>query len=55
MKMTRSSKEQALEKDYSVLLIEHWIDIPSGGHFAAWEEPELLAENLRAFFHPYRV
>ncbi len=27
---------------------------PRGGHFAAFEEPELYAEELRAFFRPYR-
>ena len=26
-----------------------------GGHFAAFEEPELYAQELRAFFRPYRV
>ena len=26
-----------------------------GGHFAPFEEPELYAEELRAFFRPYRV
>jgi hypothetical protein len=25
-----------------------------GGHFAPFEEPELYAEELRAFFRPYR-
>jgi pimeloyl-ACP methyl ester carboxylesterase len=28
--------------------------MPSGGHFAPFEEPELYAEDLRAFFRPYR-
>ncbi|NEA39147.1 epoxide hydrolase family protein [Streptomyces sp. SID11385] len=28
--------------------------MPRGGHFAAWEEPELLAEDLRAFFRERR-
>ena len=28
---------------------------PSGGHFAAFEEPELYAEELRNFFRPYRL
>jgi len=28
--------------------------MPRGGHFAAHEEPELLAEDLRAFFRPFR-
>ncbi|WP_285590767.1 epoxide hydrolase [Herbidospora sp. NBRC 101105] len=26
-----------------------------GGHFAAFEEPEIYAEELRAFFRPYRT
>jgi len=25
-----------------------------GGHFAAWEEPQLLTEELRAAFRPLR-
>jgi pimeloyl-ACP methyl ester carboxylesterase len=25
-----------------------------GGHFAPFEEPELYAEELRAFFRPFR-
>lgn len=28
---------------------------PRGGHFAAFEEPELFAEELRAFFRPFRA
>jgi len=28
--------------------------MPRGGHFAAMEEPELLARELRAFFRPLR-
>lgn len=29
--------------------IVHWTDMPAGGHFAAWEQPGLLLEDLRAF------
>lgn len=36
------------------LRIERWTQMPRGGHFAALEEPELLAEDLRAFFRPLR-
>jgi pimeloyl-ACP methyl ester carboxylesterase len=36
------------------LRIEHWTQMPRGGHFAALEEPELLAEDLRAFFRSFR-
>jgi pimeloyl-ACP methyl ester carboxylesterase len=30
--------------------IAHWTDLPRGGHFAAAELPELLADDLREFF-----
>lgn len=30
--------------------IERWTVMPRGGHFAPAEEPELLVDNLRAFF-----
>jgi microsomal epoxide hydrolase len=34
--------------------IRQWTNLPRGGHFAALEEPELLVEDLRAFFRPLR-
>ncbi len=34
--------------------IQHWTEQPKGGHFAALEQPELLAEDLRLFFRKYR-
>lgn len=37
------------------LNITRWTTMPSGGHFTAMEEPELLAEEIRAFFRPYRT
>ncbi|MFH5799115.1 epoxide hydrolase family protein [Haladaptatus sp. CMAA 1911] len=30
--------------------IDRWTEVPSGGHFLEWEEPELTAEDIRAFF-----
>jgi pimeloyl-ACP methyl ester carboxylesterase len=30
--------------------LQHWTEMPSGGHFAALEEPELLANDIREFF-----
>jgi pimeloyl-ACP methyl ester carboxylesterase len=30
--------------------IGRWTVFPRGGHFAAMEEPELLAEDIRTFF-----
>jgi len=34
--------------------IRRWTEFPRGGHFFAAEEPRLLAEELRAFFRPFR-
>ncbi len=34
--------------------IVHWTTQPAGGHFAALEQPKLLADDLRAFFQPLR-
>ena len=30
--------------------IRRWTEMPGGGHFAALEEPELVAGNIAAFF-----
>lgn len=34
--------------------IHHWSDLPKGGHFPALEQPEVLVEEIRAFFRPLR-
>ncbi len=34
--------------------VTRWTEMPSGGHFAALEEPQRLAEELRAFYRPLR-
>ena len=34
--------------------IRRWEVMPSGGHFAAMEEPGLLVDEIRAFFRPLR-
>ena len=39
------------ERSYN---IQHWTDMPSGGHFAALEEPVNLVEDFRKFFRPLR-
>jgi microsomal epoxide hydrolase len=36
------------------LRIAHWTVMPRGGHFAALEEPDLLAEDIRTFARPLR-
>ena len=32
--------------------LQRWTRLPRGGHFSFWEQPELLGEELRAFFRP---
>jgi microsomal epoxide hydrolase len=34
--------------------IQRWTVMPAGGHFAALEEPEALAADIREFFRPLR-
>jgi pimeloyl-ACP methyl ester carboxylesterase len=40
-----------VERGYN---LQRWTEMPRGGHFAAAEEPELLAQEIRDFFRPYR-
>jgi len=34
--------------------LRRWTVMPSGGHFAALEEPEALVEDIRAFYRGMR-
>jgi pimeloyl-ACP methyl ester carboxylesterase len=34
--------------------VRHWVDLPRGGHFASWEEPDLVADSIRTFFTELR-
>jgi epoxide hydrolase len=34
--------------------IVHWSEFDRGGHFAAMEAPDLLADDVRAFFRTRR-
>jgi pimeloyl-ACP methyl ester carboxylesterase len=45
----RSWAEQAFPK------LIHYNSVAKGGHFAAWEQPQLLSEEVRAGFRPLRV
>jgi pimeloyl-ACP methyl ester carboxylesterase len=40
-----------IERGYN---IQHWAEMPRGGHFAAAEEPELLARDIADFLRPLR-
>ncbi len=34
--------------------VQRWTEMPRGGHFAALEEPEMLAEDIRSWFREFR-
>jgi len=34
--------------------VDRWIETDHGGHFLEWEEPELVANDMREFFRPLR-
>ena len=36
------------------LNVQHWTEMPSGGHFAAIEKPQLLADDVKSFFRALR-
>jgi pimeloyl-ACP methyl ester carboxylesterase len=40
------------ERAYVKLI--HYNKLPKGGHFAAWEQPQLFCEEMRASFRPLR-
>jgi len=40
-----------VERAYNV---QRWAEFAHGGHFAALEQPEILVEEIRAFFRPLR-
>ena len=41
-----------IERDMN---IQHWTEMPAGGHFASMEEPELLADDIKDFFLSLQV
>jgi pimeloyl-ACP methyl ester carboxylesterase len=41
-----------VERQYNVT---RWVEMPRGGHFAAMEQPEFFADDLREFFGDFHV
>jgi pimeloyl-ACP methyl ester carboxylesterase len=40
-----------LERNYNIV---HYTKMPRGGHFAFWEQPELMVADVRQFFRTLR-
>jgi hypothetical protein len=47
---TKAAPRSWTEAAYPKLI--HYNRLPKGGHFAAWEQPRLFAEELRAAWKP---
>jgi pimeloyl-ACP methyl ester carboxylesterase len=47
----RRAPREMIERVHDV---RHWVDLPSGGHFASWEEPDLVADSIQTFFAELR-
>lgn len=45
------SPRRVMERNYD---IRRWTSVPTGGHFAPMETPDILVDDLRAFFRPLR-
>lgn len=50
-KETPPPPREAVESRFNVV---HWREQPRGGHFAAWEQPELFADEVAGFFGQWR-
>jgi pimeloyl-ACP methyl ester carboxylesterase len=37
-----------------IYTLDRWTELPAGGHFPEWEQPEAVANDIRTFFHPLR-
>lgn len=48
---TDPSVQAAVARDHRLV---RWTELERGGHFAAWEAPDLLVDELRAFFRGVR-
>ena len=47
----RPSRRWAEKRMHDII---HWNELPKGGHFAAWEQPELFVKELRDCFAKVR-
>ena len=41
-----------MEADYPNIV--HWAEQPKGGHFAAFEQPDLFVDDIRTCFRQFR-
>ena len=44
----------AAQVDVAAVLVIYFNEVDKGGHFAAWEQPELFSREVAAAFRPLR-
>jgi pimeloyl-ACP methyl ester carboxylesterase len=49
---TLNPPRSVIERNYNLV---HYSKMPRGGHFACWEQPDLLVADLRDFFRKLRT
>jgi pimeloyl-ACP methyl ester carboxylesterase len=49
--VTLAPPQHVLERNYNLV---RYSKLPHGGHFAFWEQPELMTADVRQFFRPLR-
>jgi pimeloyl-ACP methyl ester carboxylesterase len=49
--VTGDPPRHVLERNYNLV---HYTKMPRGGHFAFWEQPELMVADVRQFFRTPR-
>jgi pimeloyl-ACP methyl ester carboxylesterase len=52
MEVVQRAPRESVERRYAD--IRRWTELPTGGHFLAAEDPELLAGEIREFFRQFR-
>jgi pimeloyl-ACP methyl ester carboxylesterase len=50
--VTLAPPRHVLERNYNLV---RYTKLPHGGHFAFWEQPELMVADVRQFFRPLRT
>jgi pimeloyl-ACP methyl ester carboxylesterase len=50
--VTLAPPQHVLQRNYNLV---HYTKIPHGGHFAFWEQPELMVPDVRQFFQNLRT
>ena len=51
---TNAVVEDAAIRPFQIEVLIYWNEVEEGGHFAAWEQPQLFSEEVRTAFRSLR-